>query len=380
MDQARFIDTPEALEALCQALEPCTWLALDTEFIREKTYYPKLCLIQVATLDQVVCIDPLALDDLTPLTHLLRRPDLVKVFHAAAQDLEVLYYREGFIPTQVFDTQVAAALLGYGDQIGYAKMVQAVLGVSLEKGQSRTDWSRRPLDPEQLNYAADDVRYLARAYPLIHDALERNDRLSWLWEDSRNLFNPVTQSTCEMLWRRIRGIHTLRGSQLAIVKELVCWREEEAMRTNQPRRWLLQDEVILDLARRKPSNMARLSRTRGLQDTILRRYSQTLLELVQKGAQCPRDAWPSLPPLIQLSPAQEVLVDVAMGLLRYQAQQHGISPAAIGNRRDVESLVAGQADCILLQGWRARLAGNTLQQWLQGQQAIRVESGQLHLD
>ncbi|MBK1673694.1 ribonuclease D [Ectothiorhodospira shaposhnikovii] len=381
MDHARFIDTPEALEALCRELEACSWLALDTEFIREKTYYPQLCLIQVATPDLVACIDPLALEDLAPLDRLLRRPDLLKVLHAAGQDLEIFYHRDGTVPAPIFDTQVAASLLGHGDQIGYGKLIQAVLQVELEKGHSRTDWARRPLDPEQLAYAADDVRYLAQAYPLIHDGLERSGRLPWLEEDFARLADPASYEPApDTMWRRLKGINTLRGIQLAIARELARWREQEAMRADRPRRWLLQDEVILDLARRKPSTPANLERIRGLQEQTLRRHGQTLLDLVRTGLSCPQEAWPVLPPRIQLSPAQEALADVAMGLLRHQAQQNDISPAAIATRKDVESLVAGNADCPLLKGWRARLAGKTLQQWLQGERAMRVKSGQLHLD
>ncbi|MFW2134544.1 ribonuclease D, partial [Ectothiorhodospira haloalkaliphila] len=257
METVPFIDQPEALKAFCERLKGVDWFALDTEFIREKTYYPQLCLIQVATPEEVACIDPLNLEDLSPLTHLLFDPNITKVLHAASQDLEIFFHQQGRVPGPIFDTQVAASLLGHGDQVGYGKLIQLVLGVELEKGQSRTDWAQRPLETIQLRYAADDVHYLARAYPLMRQALEDNGRLAWLEDDFQRMQDPRTyQPDPETIWRRLKGINTLRGEQaLAVARNLARWREQEAMRLDRPRRWLLQDEVILDLARRKPRDL-----------------------------------------------------------------------------------------------------------------------------
>ncbi|AHK78130.1 ribonuclease D [Ectothiorhodospira haloalkaliphila] len=381
METVPFIDQPEALKAFCERLKGVDWFALDTEFIREKTYYPQLCLIQVATPEEVACIDPLNLEDLSPLTHLLFDPNITKVLHAASQDLEIFFHQQGRVPGPIFDTQVAASLLGHGDQVGYGKLIQLVLGVELEKGQSRTDWAQRPLETIQLRYAADDVHYLARAYPLMRQALEDNGRLAWLEDDFQRMQDPRTyQPDPETIWRRLKGINTLRGEQaLAVARNLARWREQEAMRLDRPRRWLLQDEVILDLARRKPRDLKTLERVRGLAEQTARRHGDTLLELIREGAQCPSADCPTLPPRTRLEADQEALVDVAMGLLRHLALKNDISPAAIATRRDLEALVSGDPDCSLLQGWRARLAGRELSTWLRGETGLSVRGHQLTL-
>ncbi|MBK1691959.1 ribonuclease D [Ectothiorhodospira mobilis] len=382
MESPRFIDDADALRDLCIRLQQAPWIALDTEFLREKTYYPRLCLVQVATEETLACIDPLALEDLSPLTALLQDPAILKVLHAGAQDLEIFFHRDGRVPAPVFDTQVAAALLGHGDQIGYGRLIQAVLGVELEKGHSRTDWSRRPLEPEQLRYAADDVRYLARAYPRMRQALEAKGRLAWLEEDFRRLEDPATyRPDPEGVWQRVKGLNTLRRPrQLAVVQELARWREQEAMRCDRPRRWLLQDEVMLDLARRQPQDLQTLAKVRGLAETTVQRHGETLLGLIRGTAARPQEACPApLPRGGRLDPERETLVDVAMGLLRHQALINDISPAAIATRRDLEALVAGDAQSPLLRGWRARLAGDALRAWLQGETRLEVASGALRV-
>ncbi|MCG5536668.1 ribonuclease D [Ectothiorhodospira mobilis] len=380
MEAPRFIDQGDALQALCARLQQAPWIALDTEFLREKTYYPRLCLVQVATEEEVACIDPLALKDLSPLTALLQDPSILKVLHAGAQDLEIFFHRDGRVPAPVFDTQVAAALLGHGDQIGYGRLIQAVLGVELEKGHSRTDWSRRPLEPEQLRYAADDVRYLAQAYPRMREALEAKGRLAWLEEDFRRLEDAGSyRPDPETIWQRVKGLNTLRRPrQMAVVQDLARWREQEAMRCDRPRRWLLQDEVILDLARRQPQDLQTLAKVRGLAEATVQRHGETLLGLIRGAMARPQEDCPTPPSRGGRPDAQqEALVDVAMGLLRHQALANDISPAAIATRRDLEALVAGDPHSPLLRGWRARLAGDALHAWLRGETRLEVASGAL---
>ncbi|MFP4080536.1 MAG: ribonuclease D [Ectothiorhodospira sp.] len=382
MESPLFIDQGDALRDLCAHLQKAPWIALDTEFIREKTYYPRLCLVQVATPERVACIDPLALEDLSPLTALLHDPRILKVLHAAGQDLEIFYHRDGRVPAPIFDTQVAAALLGHGDQIGYGRLIQAVLGVELEKGHSRTDWSRRPLDSEQLRYAADDVLYLARVYPRMREDLEAKGRLAWLEDDFRRLEDPGThQPDPEGVWQKVKGLNTLRQPrQLAVVQELARWREQESMRCDRPRRWVLQDEVILDLARHQPRTPEALARVRGLAEATVQRHGEALLGLIREAAARPPEACPAPPPRGgRLDPAREALVDVAMGLLRHQALINDISPAAIATRKDLEALVAGDERSPLLQGWRARLAGHALRAWLHGETQLKVASGALRI-
>jgi ribonuclease D len=377
----RFIDTEPEVEAFCREIAGAEWIALDTEFIREKTYYPRLCLVQVATDSTLACIDPLALGDLTPLSTILQDPTVTKVVHAAHQDLEILLQETGHVPAPVFDTQVAASLLGYGDQIGYARLVEAVLGRALEKGHARTDWSLRPLDPEQIAYAADDVRYLAEAYPVMLRTLRELGRLAWLEEDFRDLSDPARyRPDPDGAWLRVKGYQHLKPQQLAVLKHLAAWREQRAMDSDRPRRWVLSDDVLLELARRQPTDHRALGKVRGLDERTLQRLGDELLSQIREGLSVPREQWPRLTVRRVPGPEQEALVDVAMGVLRHQSRINGISPAAIAARRDVEALVCGEADTDLAHGWRARLAGNAIRAWLAGETRLRVRDGALALD
>ena len=210
-----YIDSDAALTQFCSEIQHSKWLAIDTEFLREKTYYPQLCLIQIANDDTIACVDPIAIKDLTPLLDLLYQPDITLVFHAARQDLELLYLLKNSLPPNLFDTQLAATILGDGDQIGYGNLVKQRLDVSLDKAHSRADWTQRPLSPEQLEYAADDVRYLRELYHQMSADLEKQQRTEWLKEDFAALSNADNYvADPETIWRKIRGAGKLKGVQL----------------------------------------------------------------------------------------------------------------------------------------------------------------------
>jgi len=377
---ALYIDRPAALAGFCARLQKADWLALDTEFIREKTYYPQLCLIQVATAEEIACIDPLALPELDPLLALLYDPTITKVFHAAYQDLEIFFHLRGAVPGPVFDTQLAATVLGYGEQIGYAALVKAVLGVELDKSQTRTDWSRRPLDEAQLAYAADDVRYLCQVYQRQQAELDRLQRLDWLTEDFRALSDPRQYAMpAEDLWQRIRGHQQLRGLQLAVLRALSSWREEQAIAANRPRRWIAGDEVLLELARQLPKNLEGMQRIRGLEAALLRRHGQTLLELITRTLTEPAERWPHLPASRRLSQAQESLVDAMLAVVRLRGAQQGVSPQTLANRQDLERLLGGAEDVPLLHGWRAAVAGREVAALLRGERRLEVRAGELRI-
>ncbi|MDX9766009.1 MAG: ribonuclease D [Ectothiorhodospiraceae bacterium] len=377
MSSFTYVDTAAALDALCSRLEGRSWLTLDTEFIREKTYYPRLCLIQIADASEVACIDPLAIEDLTPLRRLLYDTRTLKVLHAAGQDMEIFHHLWGELPGPVFDTQIAAAVLGYGDQIGYGRLVQAVLGLDLEKAHARSDWDRRPLDPEQLNYAADDVHHLREVYLRLSADLERLGRGDWLSEDFAALSDPASyRPDPASAWRRVKGLQHLKGVQLAVLAALADWREREAMRADRPRRWILADEPLLEIAKRQPADPTALGRIRGVEEGTLRRHGQALLDCVTTAKRLPREQWPTLEPRRRLSPEQDVIADAAMALLKYCAESQAISPAALATRRDVEALVAGE-DSALHHGWRAHLAGDEIAAWLTGATALAVRDGRL---
>ena len=376
-----FIDTPEALAALCDRLRGCEALALDTEFLREKTYYTQLCLIQIASDDVIACVDPLALENIDPLLDIFYDPQVTLVMHSARQDLEIFFDLRGELPAPVFDTQIAATLLGYGDQIGYANLVREFTGVALEKGHTRTDWSRRPLGEGQLRYAADDVRYLLDIYREQRRRLREKGREDWVQADFDALVDVATYAPpVADLWKRVRGNQQLKGRQLAIAQALAEWREAQARRVNRPRRWVLKDDVIIDIARRAPRDLATLGQIRGLEGRTLERHGETLLNLVETACQLPREAWPQRPKTVRLTPQQDAVVDLMMAIVRTRGAEHDVSTALLGNRKALEALVAGAEDSPLLQGWRALLVGRDLQALLAGERRLRVADGRLVIE
>ncbi len=375
---ALYIDTPEQLTALCEQLRHHDWLTLDTEFLREKTYRPRLCLLQVANPEVIACIDPLALDDLSPLLEVLYDTGITKVLHAAHQDLEIFFEMRGNLPTPVFDTQIAATLLGHGDQIGYGNLVKAELGIELDKAHARTDWCHRPLDDAQLHYAADDVRHLREIYLRQRQQLAELGRAQWLQADFDSLVDPARYSNPPATaWLRVKGTNRLRGVQLAVLQSLAAWREQQAQQSNRPRRWIIKDEVLLDLAKQMPTDEARLRRIRGLEDGSVQRHGAGLLKLIGEAKQLPKEEWPTLKEGQRLVPQQEPLVDLLMALLRERCRQQSITPSAVAGRRELEQLVLGVSDIPLLHGWRAAIAGQALQSLLHGELTLRIEEGQL---
>ncbi len=252
----RYIDTSAALRELCGQLRGNPWLTLDTEFLREKTYYPRLCLLQVATPELVACIDPLALEDLSPLLDVIYDDSITKVMHAARQDMEIFFHLRHTLPSPVFDTQIAALLLGYPDQIGYGNLVKETLGIELEKLHTRTDWSRRPLSDEQIRYAADDVFHLAQVYRHLVGKLTELGRLDWLSDDFARLTQvDLYRNDPAQAWLKVRGGNRLRGAGLAVLQALAQWRETLARDQDRPRGWLLRDDELVEIARHLPGTL-----------------------------------------------------------------------------------------------------------------------------
>lgn len=373
-----YIKDQPGLHQLCAQLADAQVLALDTEFIREKTYFPRLCLLQIATEDLVACIDPLQVDDMHPLLEILYDKDKLKVLHAARQDLEIFYHLRQTLPAPVFDTQIAATLLGHGDQTGYSTLVKEMLGVELDKAHTRTDWSQRPLDDSQLHYAADDVRYLIRLYPLLRDELKRLGRLGWLEKDFQSLVDPVLYTiNPDKLWQRISGHNKLKGRQLAILQRLALWREERAHQQDKPRRWILSDDILLSLARQIPGNLAELEKIRGLSSAQVNKLGKQLLSNISEAKGLPKEKWPTLPGYRRPDKTQEALTDALMAILRIRALDAGISASALANRKEIDRLVMGERDIPLAHGWRAEIAGNAMLDFLQGGKSLLVR--QQHL-
>ena len=377
-----FVDTPQTLADLCDSLRGCAALALDTEFLREKTYYTQLCLLQIASDDLIACVDPLALENIDPLLDILYDPAVTLVMHSARQDLEIFFDLRGALPAPVFDTQIAATLLGFGDQLGYAALVKAFEGVELDKQHTRTDWSRRPLGEGQLRYAADDVRYLLSIYREQRRRLQEKGREEWVQADLDALVDVATYDPpAENLWKRVRGNQQLKGRQLAVAQVLAEWREAQARRINRPRRWVLKDEVIIDIARRSPTDLAALDQIRGLEGRTLERHGETLLKLVAQALQLPKETWPQRPKAARLTLQQDAVVDLMMAMVRSRGAEHDVSPALLGNRKSLEQLLAGgDTDSPLLKGWRAVLVGNDLRTLLAGDLSLRVADGRVLIE
>ena len=375
-----FIDDQRGLATVCATLSQAPWFAIDTEFLREKTYYPKLCLVQVATPDMVACIDPLVLDDITPLLDVIFDQQITKVMHAARQDMEIFYHLRGTVPAPVFDTQIAALLLGLPDQVGYGGLVQELLGVKLHKLHSRTDWSQRPLDGEQLHYAADDVIYLAQAYQLMQEKLGESDRLDWLACDFQALSDPALYAAHpETAWLRVKGANKLSGAALAALQALAAWREDKAQTLDRPRGWVLRDDVLLDIARHRPDSTAGLGKIRGLNEHTVRKHGDELLALVGQAADTKPAPFPARKLRQRLTPAQDAAVDVMQAVVRLVGEENRINPAVLANRNQLEQLLLGNTDVPILQGWRKQLAGERLRGFLEGRLNVRMSGGALSI-
>jgi ribonuclease D len=358
MTEYLFIDTEAEAAALAADWRGAGRLAVDTEFVRESTYRARLCLLQVSDGERIACVDTLALGGPGPFTGLLLDPGVRKVFHAARQDLEVLNDHLEEVPGPVWDTQVAAAMLGHPDQVGYTQLTGAELGVTLPKDHARTDWSRRPLSAEQLHYAAADVEWLLPLADRLGEALRQRGRLEWAEAESAALCDPGLYAFDDAgAWRRVKGASRLDPSALARLVALAAWREREARDRDRPRRWILKDEDLVALAERNPADREALARDTRLPPASLQRLGGTLLDVLQQAAGTEP---PSMTAAGRLEPAQERLLKQLLARLREIATEAQVSAPMLATRKDVEALVRGRRDLALLQGWRRALAGEEL--------------------
>ncbi len=347
------------LHTLCAHLAHAPWIALDTEFMRERTYRARLCLIQVATPDCIACIDTLAPMDLSPLLDTLYRPTTVKVLHAARQDFEVLADLRGLPPQPLFDTQIAAALLGYDNQIGYGPLVEALLGHKLLKLEARTDWSRRPLSPAQLEYAEDDVRYLRDVYRVLTERLQAVGRADWFAEECAALTDPALYRTDPAeAWRRLNAGAMLAPAQQTTLVALAEWREHEAQSRDLPRGWVVPDNALVEIARRTPNSMETLAEITELKPPMVRREGEAILQLL--GQARPQPEQPYWEKHDRLDGPQMDLIKKLSQVVQQRAQTAQINPTLIAPRRELTRLVRGDADCALLRGWRRRFIGEEL--------------------
>lgn len=379
MTNIQYINTPDQLVKLCEQIKKEPWLALDTEFLREKTYYPKFCLLQIATPEWVACIDPIALPSLDILFEVLYSPSIVKVFHSCRQDLEIFYQLTGKLPEPIFDTQIAAPLLGFQENPGYAMLVSSLLNVNLNKAHTRADWSKRPLIDAEIQYAADDVIYLCKIYQMMLQKLAELGRADWLERDFAELSNPdLYEVKPEKAWLKIKGKNKLTGKQLSIVQTLSEWREKTAQSEDRPKSWLLRDEMLFDLAKLQPETVSELANVRGINERAVNRYGAELCQLITAA----KDRAP-IPLNEKGRPAkktqqQEAILDILTALVRIRAEENLLNPIILATRKDLEMLLFNDDDeCPLMLGWRFKMAGRELVGLLKGELLLGIESDRL---
>lgn len=352
------IDKQPDLLRVCEALANADSVAVDTEFVRDRTYYPRLCLLQLAFDQQLVLVDPLADIDLAPLFAALQRPELVKVLHAARQDLEIFYLLGNFVPQPVFDTQMAAACLGMGEQLSYTNLVAGELEVALGKSHARTDWQRRPLSEAQLRYAADDVEYLLKLYKNLGARLASSGRDNWLADSFRQLASSeLYEIRPAEAWRRIRPARKLKGKRRTRIKRLAAWREQLAMEKDLPRRWVIADQPLLELAAHDGSDIRALAKVPGVPERLIRQQSQQLCDLLNVGdSECRDEANPDR----QTSGKEQRKLKMLAELVRVRAEEIGTSPALLATRSELKAFLREPDNSSLLAGWRREEIGEKL--------------------
>lgn len=373
-----YVDNNEKLHQLCESIKDAPLLILDTEFIREKTYRAKLCLIQIATDDIVACVDPIALTDLSPLMDIINDESKLKILHSARQDYEIFYDLNNKLPQPIFDSQLAASLLGYGEQVGYGSLVEKVLGVQLDKAHTRTDWSNRPLNQAQIRYASDDVYYLRQLYPLLKKQLADQGREKWLDEEFAALCKPDLYVTHPKdAWNKVKGINRLRPRQLAAAINISEWREEMAIEKNRPRRWILADDILLAAAQLLPKNLSQLETIVNIKKATIDNSSEIILSCIKRALELEQDDLPSTTKPKRLSADQEIIADFLMTQIKLVAKEQSISPANIANRKMIEKLINGETDNPLLTGWRYQLAGKLIQELLSGEVGLSIKNNKV---
>ncbi len=356
MPDAIWIDRSEELESLARALASQPAIGLDTEFLRERTFFPKLCLLQLRAAGQIWCVDTLRIESLDALMPVLTAPKVRKLIHAARQDLEAIYLTAKQVVSPVFDTQIAAACIGMKPQVGYAELVKTLLDVSIPKGQTRTDWSKRPLTRAQLEYAADDVLYLDAIAIELGGRLQRLGREHWVREDcleleERRLYEPDAAQA----WERLRGIGQLAPEPRARAKAVAVWREKLARVRDLPRAWILSDAALFSIAQANPATPAALDAVQPMNE----KFAATLLEALAMGA---ADGLQDLAPVqdSRPTPEQKALLDVLSRTVDARAAELQVSAEVLAPRGELKALAMGRRDSHALTGWRLQEIGTRL--------------------
>lgn len=379
-----WINTNPALQAFCAAVSTSRFITLDTEFIRERTYWPQLCLIQVAGEDGVLAaIDALAEGlDLSPFYALLDNPAIIKVFHAARQDIEIFHHLTGKIPTPLADSQVMAMACGHGEAASYESLASKIAKVSLDKSSRFTDWAARPLSPKQLAYALDDVRYLRPIYESLAAELARSGRTAWINEEMALFADPATYAPDpEQAWKKLK-LKIDKPRLFTLVKALAAWREREARHQDVPRSRILRDEALLELAQHAPETVEALGKLRGLpQDFARSSKIPALLEVCRAAKACPAEALPAALQKKPLPPQLGPVLDMLKVLLRFVSEEAGVAAKLIASASDLESLAlledVAASPLPAMQGWRFTLFGSKVADLKSGKLGLKLEQNKV---
>jgi len=374
------ITTTAELTALCETLARSDYVAVDTEFLREQTFWPLLCLIQLAGPEAEAVVDPLAPGlDLAPFYRLMADTSTVKVFHAARQDIEIIFLKAGIVPAPVVDTQVAAMVCGFGDSISYVNLVKKTTGTDLDKSSRFTDWSRRPLSSKQLDYALADVTYLRNVYLYLKDMLEKTGRTPWLQEEMAILIDPATYDTSpENAWQRLK-LRVKGRKSLAVLLELAAWRERLAQSLDVPRGRVLRDDALYDIANQIPASAEALGQLRTLSDGFARsQRAKEILEAVKVGLARDPKTLPKIERNEALSAEASATLELLKVLLKAAAAEHGVAPRIIADSEDLEQLATSdEANILALQGWRRTLFGEAALKLKRGELALTLVKGEV---
>ena len=371
------ITTTNALQTFCDAARGKAFLCVDTEFMREKTFYSELCLIQVATDSDEAIIDPLADGiDLSPFNELLKLKSLMKVMHAARQDMEIFYSLCGAVPSPIFDTQIGAMALGFGDSVGYMALVKGRLGLHLDKGARFTDWSRRPLSEKQLSYALADVTHLRDLYPGMVEELKERQRLEWIEEETKpQLEESLYSFEPDKAWERLK-VRNPRRENMAVLKAAAAWREKQAIKRNIPRRRVIKDDALYDIAQNKPEDIKALSRLRGVPNGFANsRSASELIKMINYALDNVDDYAPLIPKPKHMPPQLGPTIEMLKTLLKLCTEYEDLAPRLVANASDIEQIAAfgDKAEVAALSGWRKGVFGEQALDLLAGKIALRLE-------
>ncbi|MEP2121228.1 ribonuclease D [Bauldia litoralis] len=368
------------LAAVCLRLARFPYVTVDTEFMRETTYWPKLCVIQLASPDEAVIIDALAPDlDLEPFFKLMADEQVIKVFHAARQDIEIVFHLGGLVPHPVFDTQVAAMVCGFGDSVSYDQLVQRLTGAKLDKSSRFTDWSRRPLTPRQQEYALADVTHLRDVFLSLSTRLDQQGRTEWVSEEMEILTSPKTyQMEPDSAWKRLK-LRVRKPIELAVLQEVAAWREREAQSRDVPRGRVVEDGAIYEIAQQQPTTAQALGQLRTIPKGFERsRAAEDILAAVERAMALPKDALPKVPKARQTGNGTGAAVDLLKVLLKMTSESHGVAAKVIATVDDLEAIASDdEADVPALHGWRRELFGDAALKLKRGDMALAVRRNQV---